>query len=89
MASVIAHKTEMHPRQPVALITSTTHPTHPIHTPQTTGTLSLSPSLHSGMPLRYVRILSAPTTSERTTLPLLLTRRLTDSTTSKNTSFFL
>ena len=47
--------------------------------------LSLSPSLHSGMPDRKVRIFSAPTTSERTTVPLLLTSRLTLSTTSRNT----
>ncbi len=52
-------------------------------------TLSLSPSLHSGMPLRKVRIFSAPTTSDLTTVPLLLTSRLTLSTTSRNTSFFL
>ena len=47
--------------------------------------LSLSPSLHSGMPDRKVRIFSAPTTSDRTTVPLLLTSRLTLSTTSRNT----
>ncbi len=47
--------------------------------------LSLSPSLHSGMPDRKVRIFSAPTTSDRTTVPLLLTSRLTLSTTSRKT----
>ena len=52
-------------------------------------TLSFSPSLHSGMPVKKVRILRAPSTSDRTTEPLLLTRRLTLSTTSKKTSFFL
>ena len=52
-------------------------------------TLSLSPSLHSGMPVRNVRIFNAPKTSDRTTEPLLLTKRLTLSTTSKKTSFFL
>ena len=51
--------------------------------------LSLRPSLHSGMPERKVRILSAPMTSERTTVPLLLTSRFTLSTTSRKTSFFL
>ncbi|GIL50026.1 hypothetical protein Vafri_6349 [Volvox africanus] len=30
-------------------------------------TLSFKPNLHSGMPERYARILSTPTTSERTT----------------------
>mmetsp|Transcript_28823 Transcript_28823/g.73509 ORF Transcript_28823/g.73509 Transcript_28823/m.73509 type:complete len:285 (-) Transcript_28823:647-1501(-) len=53
------------------------------------STLSLRPSLHSGMPDRKVRILSTPTTSDSTTVPLLLTSRCTDSTASKNTSFFL
>ncbi len=52
-------------------------------------TLSLSPSLHSGMPERKVLILRAPMTSDLTTDPLLLTSRFTLSTTSKNTSFFL
>ena len=51
--------------------------------------LSFRPSLHSGMPERKVRILSAPMTSERTTEPLLFTSRFTLSTTSRNTSFFL
>jgi hypothetical protein len=41
------------------------------------------------MPERKVRILSAPMTSERTTVPLLFTSRFTLSTTSRNTSFFL
>ena len=54
-----------------------------------TLTLSFSPNLHSGMPLRKVRIFRAPTTSDLTTVPLLLTSRLTLSTTSKKTSFFL
>ena len=53
------------------------------------GTLSLSPSLHSGMPLSIVLIFRAPTISLLTTVPLLFTRRFTLSTTSKNTSFFL
>lgn len=52
-------------------------------------TLSLRPSLHSGMPDRKVRIFRAPMTSDRTTVPLLFTSRFTLSTTSKNTSFFL
>ena len=47
--------------------------------------LSFRPSLHSGMPLRKVRILRAPTTSDLTTVPLLLTSRFTVSTTSKKT----
>ena len=53
------------------------------------STLSLRPSLHSGMPLRKVLIFKAPTTSDRTTVPLLLTSKFTLSTTSKKTSFFL
>ena len=52
-------------------------------------TLSLSPSLHSGMPERNVLILRAPMISDLTTEPLLLTSRFTLSTTSKKTSFFL
>ena len=47
--------------------------------------LSFRPSLHSGIPLRKVRILRAPTTSDLTTVPLLLTSRFTVSTTSKKT----
>jgi hypothetical protein len=41
------------------------------------------------MPVRYTRILTAPTISEWSTEPAALTSRLTLSTTSRNTSFFL
>mmetsp|Transcript_2977 Transcript_2977/g.8390 ORF Transcript_2977/g.8390 Transcript_2977/m.8390 type:complete len:205 (+) Transcript_2977:351-965(+) len=53
------------------------------------SSLSLSPSLRSGMPERKHFIRIWPTTSQRSTLPLLDMSRLTFSTTSKNTSFFL
>ena len=52
-------------------------------------TLSFSPSLHSGIPLRNTRILRAPTISECTTVPFAFTTRFTFSTTSRNTSFLL
>mmetsp|Transcript_27381 Transcript_27381/g.74055 ORF Transcript_27381/g.74055 Transcript_27381/m.74055 type:complete len:220 (-) Transcript_27381:745-1404(-) len=53
------------------------------------STLSFRPSLHSGIPLKKVRIFSTPDTSVDTTDPLLLTSKLMDSTASRNTSFFL
>mmetsp|Transcript_38432 Transcript_38432/g.76985 ORF Transcript_38432/g.76985 Transcript_38432/m.76985 type:complete len:274 (+) Transcript_38432:563-1384(+) len=49
--------------------------------------LSLSPNLHSGMPVRYVFITTSPVTSLRSTVPLLDMSRFTCSTTSRNTSF--
>jgi len=45
----------------------------------------IHPLLSNPPYLKYVRIFSAPTTSERTTWPLLLTRMFTLSTTSRNT----
>ena len=47
--------------------------------------LSFKPSLNSGIPERNTLILTLPTISERRTFPLALTRRFTDSMTSKNT----
>ena len=45
-------------------------------------------TLHSGIPLSWVRIRSAPFTSELTICPFALTTQLHDSTTSRKTSFF-
>mmetsp|Transcript_60987 Transcript_60987/g.83744 ORF Transcript_60987/g.83744 Transcript_60987/m.83744 type:complete len:237 (+) Transcript_60987:737-1447(+) len=50
--------------------------------------LSFNPNFSSGMPLRKLFILIAPTISEFSTVPLLETRRLSFSTTSRNISFF-
>lgn len=51
-------------------------------------TLSFNPSRNSGMPVRYTFILTDPTISLRSTFPFALTNKLTDSITSKKTSFF-
>mmetsp|Transcript_60320 Transcript_60320/g.143364 ORF Transcript_60320/g.143364 Transcript_60320/m.143364 type:complete len:262 (+) Transcript_60320:299-1084(+) len=51
--------------------------------------LSLSPNLHSGIPVRYVFMSTSPVTSLRSTVPLEDMSRFTCSTTSRNTSFFL
>mmetsp|Transcript_10034 Transcript_10034/g.23456 ORF Transcript_10034/g.23456 Transcript_10034/m.23456 type:complete len:293 (+) Transcript_10034:235-1113(+) len=52
-------------------------------------TLSLRPSLSSGMPERNDLIFTAPLISECSTVPFAATRRLSFSTTSRKISFFL
>jgi len=51
-------------------------------------TLSFKPNLHSGIPLNADFILTAPIISDLKTSPLLDTKILSFSTTSKNISFF-
>ena len=53
------------------------------------SSLSLSPSLSSGIPERYERILSEPRISLRSSVPFTATSRLRRSTTSRKISFFL
>ena len=48
---------------------------------------SLSPNLHSGVPLRYARMTIWPLTSARRMVPVALMRRFTSSITSTNASF--
>mmetsp|Transcript_60339 Transcript_60339/g.106851 ORF Transcript_60339/g.106851 Transcript_60339/m.106851 type:complete len:229 (+) Transcript_60339:636-1322(+) len=50
--------------------------------------LSFSPSLSSGMPLRYDLILREPKISERSRVPFAATSKLSRSTTSRKISFF-
>mmetsp|Transcript_23852 Transcript_23852/g.63965 ORF Transcript_23852/g.63965 Transcript_23852/m.63965 type:complete len:229 (-) Transcript_23852:417-1103(-) len=51
------------------------------------SSLSFSPSLSSGIPLRYDLILSEPKISERSSVPFAATSKLSRSTTSRKISF--